>query len=88
MQISANYVLVKKAPQIAKEGFNAVEAHDDFIYKGVIHLMPFDIVYISNHALVKGDTILFAKYSPDTMEIDIEGEKMKFVKKDDILAVL
>lgn len=35
-----------------------------------------------------GDTILFAKYSPDTQDIEHEGEKYKVVLVSDIIAVL
>jgi co-chaperonin GroES (HSP10) len=35
-----------------------------------------------------GDTVLFAKYSPDTHEIEHEGKKYKVVEVSDILAVL
>lgn len=36
----------------------------------------------------EGDVILFAKYSPDTHEIEIDGVKCKFVALSDILAVI
>lgn len=36
-----------------------------------------------------GDAVLFAKYSPDTQEVDLgDGRKMKIVRVEDILAVL
>lgn len=36
----------------------------------------------------EGDTILFAKYSPDTHEIEHGGRKLKIVNITDILAIL
>lgn len=86
MQISANYVVLKKAKQEQKEGFQVAEVHDDFIYRGEVYKLPGDSVYISNHVLDVGDTVLFAKYSPTTFEMDIDGEKMKFVHISDLLA--
>lgn len=35
-----------------------------------------------------GDTIIFAKYSPDTHEVEHDGKKYKSVVFDDIIAVL
>lgn len=88
MEISATHVLVKKVEEPKKEGFQSVEIQDSFVYKGRIHKLPGETVYVSSKQLSFGDVIIFAKYSPDTVEIDFEGEKMKFVKRSDILAVL
>lgn len=43
---------------------------------------------IMSPTLQVGSIILFAKYSPDTHEIEHEGVKYKFVAFDDILAIL
>jgi len=87
MEISSTRVLVKKAKQPIQEGFKTVEPTDDFVYKGEIVKLPGEPVYVSNRQLLIGDVVLFAKYSPDTVEIDIESEKMKFISRADILAV-
>lgn len=89
MEISATHVLVKKVDEPKKEGeFQAVEIQDSFVYKGRIHRLPGETVYVGNRPISVGDVIVFAKYSPDTVEVELEGEKLKFVKRSDILAVL
>lgn len=88
MEISNNYVLVSKLEEKKEEGFQTVEVQDDFIYKGKVEKLPEAPVYMGNKAVTVGDVILFAKYSPDTHELEIEGVKKKFVSTRDILAVL
>jgi co-chaperonin GroES (HSP10) len=88
MDISVHYVLVKKVEEPKTEGFQAVEIQDSFVYKGKIVRLPGMPVHMSNRQIAVGDVVLFAKYSPDTVEIEIEGEKQKFVKIIDLLAVL
>lgn len=88
-EISVNYVLVKKQEEEKKEGFQAVEVQDNFVYKGVIVQVPRGVpICLSNQQLGPGDVVLFAKYSPDTHEIDIEGVRHKFVNVRDLLAVI
>ena len=88
-KISNQYVLVEKVDEPVAEGFKTVEVQDSFVYKGKIVKMPADQpMYMDNDKLAMGDVIIFAKYSPDTVEIDIEGKKLKFVKLLDILAVI
>lgn len=89
MQISNSRVLVERLPE--KEdgpGFNVVNVQDGFVYTGRITIIPEGPICIGNRHLAVGDTILFAKYSPDTQEIEHDGKKVKFVKDADILAVL
>lgn len=88
MAISHKYVVLKKVPDPVVEGFNAVEPTDSFVYKGEVVELPGDAVYISNHVLQVGDVVHFMKYSPDTVEIDRNGEKVKFVRIEDILEVI
>lgn len=90
MQISANYVAVKKYEEPKKEGFNAVEPGDSFVYKGVIVQLPGEPVYVSNQQLMHDSVVIFAKHSPDTFEVEDAalGGKVKFVKRTDLLAVL
>jgi co-chaperonin GroES (HSP10) len=93
MQILGNRVLVERAEEEKKEGFQTVEIQDSFLYKGRVEQIGTDIApfwdgtAIVQPALVKGVTIYFAKYSPHTQEIDVEGKKMKVVRLDDIIAV-
>lgn len=88
MQISNKYVVVEKLEEQKKDGFKTVDVQDNFVYKAKILLLPDNPVYVSNQQLVIGDIVLFAKYSPDTHEIDLDGKKVKFVAITDILAVL
>ena len=95
MTISSNYVVVKKAKQPEKTGdFGAVEATDDFIYRGTIVAISDQPTHVSNAKAEVGDEILFAKYSPDTFEFDGKeidsslSEKVKFIKTTDILAII
>lgn len=92
MQISNNYIVVEKLEEEAKEGFKAVEVQDNYVYKGKVTLIPEVPVFMGNQQIGVGDVVLFAKYSPDTHEIDLQEEgmphKVKFVATSDILAVL
>lgn len=94
MIVSSNYVVVKKARQPEQTGdFNAVEPADDFVYKGEVVALPTQPVHVSDSQLKAGDEVLFAKYSPDTFEMDGKdvdpslAGKVKFVKATDILAI-
>jgi co-chaperonin GroES (HSP10) len=91
MKILGNRVLVSKVEEPQGDGFKTVEVQDSFVNKGKIESIGEHIVdnMINKELVVKiGDTILFAKYSPDTQEIEHEGKKMKIVGVEDILAVL
>ncbi len=80
MNILNGYLLVDKLPKKEAEGFEIVETQDDFVYKGKV--IASDAINIKVN-----DVVIFAKYSPDTHEIDFEGRKVKFVKATDVLAV-
>lgn len=88
MNIFNGYILVEALPKEKKEGFDIVETQDNFVYKGrVIGVENDDNVTETFFNKIKiGDVVLFAKYSPDTHEIDFEGRKVKFVKLTDVLA--
>ena len=94
MNILNGYILVEALPKEKKEGFDVVETQDNFVYKGkvvgVSDIKPTNTIsstYIPNDSEIKvGDVVLFAKYSPDTHEIDLDGRKVKFVKVTDVLA--
>lgn len=89
MEISVNYCLVKKIEEPKSEGFQAVEIQDSFVYKGrIVKLPTSQPAFLGDRRLAEGDVVVFAKYSPDTIEIEFEGEKQKFVKLTDLLAVL
>mgnify|MGYP001009324559 CR=1 FL=1 len=86
MIISSNYIAVKKPEPKEQEGFETVEVQDESIFKGVVEILPDMPVYIGNRQLAHGDTVVFAKYSPDTH--DISELKLKFINIKDVLAVL
>lgn len=88
MTISNRYVVVEKLEEKEVEGFKTVEVLDNFVYKGKISFVPEQPAYIDNKLISVDDIILFAKYSPDTHEIDWEGRKVKFVAISDILAII
>ena len=88
MQISFKHVLLEKAQDEVRDGFQTVEPTDSFIYKGKVIGLPSVPVYVSDRHLLLGDIVLFAKYSPDTIELDLEDHKVKFVRIEDLLAVL
>lgn len=95
---------MSKIEEPKKEGFQSVEVQDSFVYKGKIeqigipqnvdrHTIQFptpsgSVAMITEPILKEGDTVLFAKYSPDTQEIEHEGVKYKIVNMEDVLAVL
>lgn len=88
MQVSVNYIVVEKVEEEKKEGFQTVEVSDSSLFKGKVTNLPEVPVYMGNSQVKVGDIVLFAKYSPDTHEIDYEGKKLKFVAIRDLLAKL
>ncbi len=90
MKIIGNRVLVSQviAPQ-SGTGFTTVEVQNDFIYKGKIEQVGSGLIELINGTHVEvGNIILFARNSPDTQDIEIEGKKLKVVSYPDIIAIL
>ena len=89
MNISNNRIVVEKIEDEKQEGgFEMVNVQDSYTYRGKVVFLPEAPVYMGNEPVKVGDTVLFAKYSPDTHELEIDGKKLKFVKTEDLLAVL
>lgn len=88
MKILGNRVLVSKVEEQKSEGFHTVEVQDSFVNKGRVEQVTADFQAPDKLHLNQGDVVLFAKYSPDTQEIEHEGKKMKIVRVEDILAIL
>lgn len=92
MKLFGHRVLVIKIEEEQKEGFATVEIQDSFVNKGRVEQVSSEKVFTTFGNLITypeiGDIILFAKYSPDTHEIEHEGKKMKIVRVEDILAIL
>lgn len=83
MKILGNRVLVKREPVVEAGGFEQVKAMDQFISRGVVYKVGVDAINID-----EGSVIVFAKFSPDTHTIELEGEEYKAVAVSDIIAVL
>jgi co-chaperonin GroES (HSP10) len=83
MKILGNRLLLSKVEEEQKEGFKTVEIQDSFIYKGKVELVGEEAKGFS-----EGDIVLFAKYSPDTNDIELDGNKYKVVNVADIIAIL
>lgn len=88
MQISNNFIAVEKLEEPKQEGFQTVEVQDSSSFKGKVKFIPEAPIYMGNKPVTVGDVILFAKYSPNTHDIEYEGLKLKFVSTQDVLAVL
>jgi len=94
MQILGDRVLVSRLEEEKKEGFQTVEIQDSFLYKGKVEQIGTEIglmwdgtaTAIVQPVLIEGVTVYFAKYSPHTQEIEVEGKKMKVVRLEDIIA--
>ena len=74
-----------------------MEVQDNFVNKGKVEQIgsacgmdgiTFTGMNTYNPEIKEGSIVLFAKYSPDTQEIEHEGKKMKIVRIEDVLAVL
>jgi len=87
MRLNNNYILVEKYDEPKEEGFKTVEVQDNFVYKGRVKQIPEVPIYMGNDHIKVGDIIMFAKYSPDTHEIEVDGKKLKFVSQYDILCI-
>lgn len=90
MKILGDRVLVSKIEEEKKDGFQTVDVQDSFVYKGRVEQLSGG--YVTGTSLQGlynvGDIILFAKYSPDTHEIEHDGKKYKVVEVKDVIAVL
>lgn len=87
MSISAKYIVVEKFEEEKKDGYQTVDVQDSFTYKGKVIELPEVPVYVSNHQVMIGDVVMFAKYSPSTHEIEENGKLVKFITLEDILKV-
>lgn len=88
MNISNNRIAVEKIEEEKKAGFETINVQDSFVYKARVVQVPEAPFYMGNKQVGVGDTVLFAKYSADTHELEHEGKKLKFVRTDDVMAIL
>jgi len=89
MNISNNRIVVERIEDEKQEGgFEMVNVQDSYVYRGKVTIVPEAPIFMGNKQLSVGDTVLFAKYSPDTQELEHEGKKIKFVRVEDVMAIL
>lgn len=88
MNITNNYIVVEKYEEPLTDGFQAVKMQDSSSFKGKVVFIPEAPIFFGNKQLAIGDMVLFAKYSPNTHDIEHEGKILKFVKSEDLLAIL
>lgn len=81
IKILGSRVLISKLEEETTDGFQTVSAQDNFIYKGKVEQNG------DSTTFPIGSTVLFAKYSPDTHEIEVDNQKMKIININDILAI-
>lgn len=95
MKILGNRVLVSRVEEAEAEGFTTVEVQDNFVYKGrvkqISHSASFNESVTPSGTVSPrinvSDIVIFAKYSPDTQDVEIDGEMMKIINVNDILAI-
>lgn len=83
MQVLGNRILVKKLPAVEKIAgqFETVQAGDDFTYKGLV--VESNLLNVPINSVVA-----FSAYSPDIQQIEYQGEIMKIITEQDVLAIL
>jgi len=85
MNILGDRVLLERVEKDTSGGFAEVKAIDDFTSNGRIVQVGEDVEHIR---LIEGAEVIFAKFSPDTHTVSIEGKEMKTVAVSDIIAIL
>ena len=89
MELLGNRVLVRREPEAKTEGFQAVKAVDDFTSRGVIAGIGDDVdTARPDRKIEVGATVVFARFSPDTHTVHVDGEDMKSVLESDIIAIV
>lgn len=104
MVLLGDRVLVEKIEKEPTDGFQTVEVTDKFINTAKVVGIGSECIYLSvqpridtgtgvtftstHPTLSIGDTIIFAKYSPHTHDIEHEGKQYKSVRSADIIAIL
>lgn len=96
IKILGNRIMVSKVEDMEDDSFGVVKVQDSFVNKGKIEQVgEFQILSADGKesqrltdALQVDSIVLFAKYSPDTQEIEYEGKDYKIVSISDVLAIL
>ena len=85
LTILGDRILVSKIEEEKKEGFQTVEIQDSFLYKGRVVQLGDKVEDVPK--FVAGSVVLFAKYSPHTQTVTINGQEMKVIRTEDVIAV-
>lgn len=99
MKIIGDRVLVERIEKEKTDGFETVQVLDEFVSRGRIVKVGQPLYRgwtgstvtssdPSEDDLAVGNTILFAKFSPDTQEVKVDGKDMKVVAISDIIAIV
>lgn len=91
MKILGERVLVKRIEKEQTDSFQTVDVIDEFVSRGRIVQLGESLTgnTSSYHTdFTPGKEIIFAKFSPDTQEIKVDGELMKVVAISDIIAIV
>jgi co-chaperonin GroES (HSP10) len=88
MKLLGNRLLLSRVEEPKADGFQTVNVQDSFVNKGKVEQVGNGYVPTTNEPIQVGDTVLFAKYSPDTQDIEHEGKKYKVITVEDVIAVL
>lgn len=94
MKVLGNRLLVSRVEDEKKDGFQTVEVQDNFIYKGKVEQVGEDTgmmwtgTSIAEPPIKAGSVVLFAKYSPHSQDVEYEGQRMKIIRMEDVLAIL
>lgn len=94
MKVLGNRLLVSRVEDEKKDGFQTVEVQDNFIYKGKVEQVGEDTgmvwtgTAIQQPLIQEGAIVLFAKYSPHSQDVEHEGQRMKIIRMEDVLAIL
>ncbi len=95
MKLLGNRILVSRIEEPKTDGFQTVEVQDSFVNKGRVEQIGGQSATTTvtstrgnDLPIFVGDTVLFAKYSPDTQDIEHEGVKYKVINMEDVIAVL
>lgn len=102
MKIIGDRVMLERIEKEATGGFEAVEVINDFVSRGRVVQVgsPITRGYVQGMTmasfspstpvkddLAEGNIVLFAKFSPDTQEVKIDGTDYKVVALSDIIAI-
>jgi hypothetical protein len=82
MKLSNKYIALEKViKEHNPDEFGVVELIDDSVYRGRVKYLPTIPVFLGDYQVKLGDIVVFAKYSPNTQDI----EDIKYVALEDLI---